>query len=246
VRTLIGIALLAAGELYGQSAGTAPAFDVASVKADSQSPYADFRVLPGGRLEVIGLELKTVLLEAYHVKYYQISGGPTWLNTDRFNITAKAEGNPTRERMMEMLQTLLADRFKLKVHRESKEGSVYVLTVMKDGPKLKPPTGEKSYIALYRNTPPELPGVSYALGGKKASMALFAERLGEQLRRPVLDKTGLIGEFDFKVDYAINDNPETGPSIFMALQEQLGLKLETAKGPIETLFIDHVEKPTGN
>ena len=92
----------------------------------------------------------------------------------------------------------------------------------------------------------KLPGVSYALGGKKASMALFAERLSEQLRRPVFDRTGIQGEFDFKVDYAIDDNPETGPSIFNAIQEELGLKLETTKGPIETLIIEHAEKPGGN
>jgi uncharacterized protein (TIGR03435 family) len=84
------------------------------------------------------------------------------------------------------------------------------------------------------------------LGGKKASLALLAERLGEQLRRPVLDRTGVQGEFDFKVDYAIDNNPETGTSIFIALQEQLGLKLESTKGPIETLVIEHAEKPTGN
>jgi len=122
---------------------------------------------------------------------------------------------------------------------------VYLLTVGKDGPKLQPPTGDRSYVSLYRNTPPELPGVSYTIAGKKATVALIAERLGEmRLNRPVLDRTGIKGEFDFKLDYAIDDNPETGPSIFIAIQEQLGLKLEAAKGPIETLIIDHAEKPS--
>jgi uncharacterized protein (TIGR03435 family) len=88
--------------------------------------------------------------------------------------------------------------------------------------------------------------VNYALDGHKASLALLADRLTEQVRRPVLDRTGIAGEFDFRVDYSIDDNPETGPSIFSALQEQLGLKLETTDGSIDTLIIDHAEKPSAN
>ncbi len=124
---------------------------------------------------------------------------------------------------------------------------MYILVVAKGGPKLKESTAQESYVRLYRNTPPELPGVSYTIGAQKVTMAMFADRLADmEAQRPVLDRTGLTGEFDFKVNYAIDDNPETGPSLLTALQEQLGLKLEAAKGPIETLVIDHVEKPTGN
>jgi len=245
----INIAGFAPAGLFAQSAPTAPVFDVVSVKpvaVDAREPL-DFRTYPGGRLKITNQTVKIILREAYGIKGYQLSGGPAWLYAERFDIDAKAEGGLSRAQMMAMLQTLLADRFALKVHRESREGNVYALVVAKDGPKLKESTAKDSYIRLIRNTPLELPGVSYTIGGQKASMARFAERLADmELHRPVLDRTGLTGDFDFKVNYAIDDNPETGPSIFAAIQEQLGLKLETTKGQIETLVIDHVEKPSGN
>jgi uncharacterized protein (TIGR03435 family) len=244
----IGITIFAPGGLSAQSATAPPAFEVASVKpvGAESGRGRDFRVYPGGRLSITNLPLKLILQEAYSVKQYQLSGGPAWIETDRFDIEAKAEGEPSRAQMMTMLQTLLADRFALKVHRESREGNVYALVVAKGGPKLKESTAQESFIRLYRNTPVELPGVDYTLGGQKASMALFADRLNEQLHRPVLDRTGLTGEYDFKVRYATDDNPETGPPLLVAIQEQLGLKLESTKGLIETLVIDHVEKPSGN
>jgi uncharacterized protein (TIGR03435 family) len=226
-----------------------PRFEVASIKPVPQASGVslDFRVERGGRLTVTNLTLKVIILQAFGVKQYQIAGGPAWLDTDRFDIAAKAEGDPGRQQMMAMPQALLADRFQLKVHRETKEGNVFVLVAAKGGPKLKPSTAAESYIRLYRNTPMDQVGVDYTIGAQKASMSLFAERLGEmQLGRPVLDRTGLPGEFDFKLNYAINDDPDTGPSIFSAIQEQLGLKLDAAKGPIETLVIDHAEKPSAN
>ena len=247
--TLAGFLVFAASAAFGQTAPAPLAFDVASVKpVNPISGFpVEFRILPGGRLRVLNLALREIVRAAYNIKAYQLSGGPGWLDTDRFTIDAQAEGDPSRDRMLGMLQTLLAVRFQLKVHRETKEGNVYVLVVAKNGPKLQDPTGDRPLIQLFRNTPPELVGVSYTIAGKKASMALLAERLGDfQLGRPVLDRTGIQGEFDFKIDYAIDDNPDTGPSIFAAIQEQLGLKLEATKGSIEMLIVDHAEKPSGN
>jgi uncharacterized protein (TIGR03435 family) len=251
MRALVGssIAAIVSCGLFGQSAGVPAAFDVASVKPASATSRqgADFRVLPGGTLQVTNLNLRVIIEEAFGVKAYQISGGPGWFGTDEFDIEAKADGNANRGRVMAMLRTLLAERFQLKVHRETREGNVYVLVVAKNGPNLKAATGEQSFVRLYRNTPTDQPGVSYTIAGQKASLALLAERLADmQLDRPVLDRTGIKGEFDFKLDYAIDDNPDSGPSIFSAIQEQLGLKLEAAKGPVETLVIDHVERPSGN
>jgi uncharacterized protein (TIGR03435 family) len=180
------------------------------------------------------------------VERYQIAGGPVWLNTDSYDIEAKAEGEPNKEQMLTMLRALLADRFSLKVHRESKEGNVYALTVAKGGHKLKPPTGDDALISLYRYDPPTEPGVHYSLAGKRATLAMIANRLGQVLGRPVIDRTGIEGEFGFKVDYAIDDNPDSGASLPAAVQEQLGLKLEAAKGPVETLVVDHAEKPSAN
>jgi uncharacterized protein (TIGR03435 family) len=163
-------------------AQTAPqAFDVASVKP-AIGHVLDFRILPGGRLHSTGLELNAILQLAYGLEHHQISGGPAWLGTDRFDIEAK--GEPTKEQMLSMLQALLADRFQLRVHREMKEGNVHSLVLAKGGHKLKPPTGDRSFIGLYRNDPPTEPGVHYSLAGNKASLALIAKYLGQQLGRP--------------------------------------------------------------
>jgi uncharacterized protein (TIGR03435 family) len=149
LQTVVGVAVFASGTLFAQ-----PAFDVASVKpADPNGLVVDFRVYPGGRLHITNLSLDAIIQEAFAVKHYQLSGGPGWLKTDLFDIEARAEGDPSRERMMAMLQTLLAGRFQLKVHRETREGNVYALVVAKGGPKLTPSTANESYIRLYRNTP---------------------------------------------------------------------------------------------
>jgi uncharacterized protein (TIGR03435 family) len=240
----------AAGFLTAAFAQTAapPAFEVASVKAaDPNARSLDLRVSPGGRLTVTNLTLKAMVRWAYGVKNYQLAGGPSWWDTDRFDVAAKAEGEATREQVMAMLQTLLADRFRLKARRETREGNVYALVVGKNGPKLTKSTSDEFYIRLYRNTPTDQVGVDYTIGGQKATMAQFADRLSEiGVQRPVLDRTGIQGEFDFKLRYATNDDPETGPSIFAAIQEQMGLKLEAAKGPVEMLVIESAEKPAGN
>jgi uncharacterized protein (TIGR03435 family) len=245
IRTLgaAGFLVLFGCLIFGQTAP--PAFDVASIKP-SNSPILDFRIQPGGRLEVLGQTLNVIIRQAFNVKYYQIAGGPSWIDVDRFDIVAKAEGEPNRETVLAMLRTLLADRFKLQTRRESREGNVYNLVVAKNGPKLNPPTGDRSYIRTLRLTPLDQKGINYALDAKKTTMAAFADRLIDAVSRPVIDRTGLSGEFDFRVDYSVDDNPETGPPIFVAIQNQLGLKLDSGKGPIETLVIEHAEKPSGN
>jgi uncharacterized protein (TIGR03435 family) len=187
-----------------------------------------------------------ILRQAYGLEHYQIGGGPVWLSTDDFDIEAKSEGDATREQMMVMLQALLADRFQLKVRRETKEENVYAVVVAKGGHKLKPPTGDRSYVSVWRYDPPTEPGVHYALRGKKASLALIAKNIGKQMGRPVIDRTGIEGEFDFEVDFAIDDEPVSGPNLMSAIQTQLGLKLETAKAPMEMLVVEHAEKPSGN
>jgi len=130
---------------------------------------------------------------------------------------------------MAMLQTLLAERFQLKIHREVKEGNVYALVVARSGLKLQSSTADQTRFSTYRNDPP---GVSYTLVCKKVSMARIAEGIGSHLGTPVLDRTGVEGEFDFKLGpFAGDDNPDSGLSIFSVMQAQLGLRLETAKRP---------------
>jgi uncharacterized protein (TIGR03435 family) len=213
-------------------------FEVASVKPASPDQRSrDFRTYPGGRLSFTNVPLGQIILEAFSIKHYQLSGGPRWLDTDAFNIDAKAEGDPTREQMMAMLRTLLADRFQLKVHRQTHEGEVYALVVAKGGPKLKESTAQDSYIRTLRNTPPELPGVSYTESGQKASMAMLASRLASIEAHPVSDQTGLKGEYDFKLDYATDDNPETAVPSPALFRSSLGSNSKPPRGRLRPLSL---------
>ncbi len=242
-----GVFFAAISGLCAQSGAAPPEFEAAAVKpvGDPSAKPMDFRVQPGGRLQIMNVTLKHILQQAFSIKAYQMSGGPSWIDADYFDIAAKAESaTATREQMMAMLQSLLAARFGLKFHWEEREGNVFTLTVAKNGPKLQAATGDKTFVGIYRNTPMELPGVNYTISGTKAPMSLIAERIGDMaLSRPVQNRTGIEGEFDFKLNYALD---ESGPSIFMAVQDQLGLKLEATKGPIRTLIVDHAEKPAAN
>jgi uncharacterized protein (TIGR03435 family) len=195
-----------------------------------------------------------------------ISGGPAWINSDRYQINAKAEGNVSQAMMAgPMMQSLLEDRFKLKIHRETREVPAYELTAATGGPKLRP-SKEGSCIAFDFMTPLE-PGqkpCGIPLTGMKGpnltteihgSVDDFSKLLGVTLGRPVINKTGITGVFDFRLEFAIDesttgirppsDDP-AGPSIFTALRKELGLKLDRTKGPGEFLVIDHVEKPSEN
>jgi uncharacterized protein (TIGR03435 family) len=233
------------------------AFEAASVRPVNPNvpEPLDFRIT-GGRLASTNWTLAALVreaysgtfLEAYGARFWQISGGPKWFDTDRFDVEATAAGAPARNQMLVMLQTLLADRFQLKAHHETQQGTVFVLSVDKSGHKLKPPKDtDRSIIFYIRNTPLDQPGVSYSQEGHNATLPQLAERLSGILGRPVLDQTGIKGNFDFRVDYATDNAPaETGPSILTAIREQLGLRLEAQKGPVEFLVIDHAEKPSAN
>lgn len=232
---------LASVALSGQT------FEVASVKPASPDQRAvDFLISPGGHLRITNLTLLEMVREAYGKKYYQVTGGPSWIDSDRFHVDAKAPGEATRKELMVMLRQLLADRFHLQVREETREGNIYELIVAKNGPKLQKSTADASFLRLYRHTPPELPGVLYTIHGQKITMARLADDLNGTVARPVLDRTGLAGEYDFKIDYAVEGHSEEGPSIYTAVQEQLGLKLQPTKGPIETLVILAAERPTPN
>jgi uncharacterized protein (TIGR03435 family) len=255
-----GTAILASCALFAQTSASPPAFEVASVKLSTP----DERVIglstyPGGRITATNYTLEMLIEEAYNVQRFQISGGPRWIGDDRYSIVAKPPASsassksmppypkwPPRKDQRLMLQTLLllADRFHLQLHREMKEGPVYILAMGNKELKLKPAKSADDYPWVGS---PEGGGISgTGMAATNASMQLLATRLTGYLRRPVLDQTKLKGAFDFKFDYAAEDNqPDVIASIFASLQG-LGLKLEAAKGPIETLVIDHAEKPTQN
>jgi len=205
-----------------------------------------------------------------------ITGGPSWLRSASYDINAKAEGNPSVEMIMSpMLQALFEDRFQLKIHREANEGSVYFLTVASGGPKLHPTVrGSCTPVLTFPPTqlqPDEKRCRVMINGGSPASVEVqgntldsFSRMLRVILDRPVIDKTGISGQFDFRLEFSregtklaampfVRDgvpapasDPTGSPSIFTALQEQLGLKLESGRGPVEVLVIDHVERPPEN
>lgn len=227
--------------LLGQAA-----FEVASIKLSPPQPPGHTSTqmsIDTGRLNYLNVTLKDVIGKAYSVQSYQITG-PDSIETERFDIAAKIPAEAARDQIPLMLQSLLADRFNLMIHRETKELPAYALTLAKNGPKLKAAESESGITSNSNRT-------SWHVIAK-VSMLRFTEFLSERVSRPVLDQTGLNGAFEITLDWALDDAPTTndgaaGPSIFTALQEQLGLKLNSTKGPVETIVIDHADRvPSDN
>lgn len=194
MRIVAGAALASFLPFVTMAQSATPVFEAATIKPtppDAREPL-DVRFTPGGRLTVANETLSAMATFAYGVKRWQISGAPGWFDTDRFDISAKAEGDPGREEMLRMFQALLEDRFKLKVHRETKEGPVYELTVAKGGAKLQDAKdlkdGERAGVFILRTGSPQQPAISLARQGRHASMAMLASSLEDQLSRPVLDR----------------------------------------------------------
>jgi uncharacterized protein (TIGR03435 family) len=246
----IAIGIMNAPRIRAQSAAPL-AFEVASIKPDQ---------LPGGGVLIstnapsfrisgtnVTMRLRTLsalVQAAYDVRAYQITGAPAWAG-DRgnyYSIQAKAPGAaaPSGDQVRLMLQSLLADRFQLKLHRDSKEMAVYHLVIMKNGPKLKQIASDAPRAQLPQNT-------------WRTPIAQLTRTLSRQLDRPLIDQTGLTGTFEYtmnwgQIDLARRDDPDGfgATDLFTAIQDQLGLKLESAKEQIPILVIDRVEKPTAN
>jgi uncharacterized protein (TIGR03435 family) len=251
LRTLAVVCLLS-------GAAEAQSFEVASIKrsapASGDRQFTGVGTPGGGRLNTFGTSLRMLITFAYNVKDYQLSGGPGWANSEIYDIVAKAPENAALPRLRVMLQTLLKERFKLALRHETKDASIYELVVAKGGSKIKEDTTSPG--AKMGTT-----GRGHAIA-EKASMAMFVQTLGILTGRPVVDKTGLASTYSFKLDWTPDPGeggpsprsgvPEVappdpnGPSLFTALQEQLGLKLESAKGPVESLVIEAAEKPSEN
>jgi len=275
-----------------------PSFEVASVKPAAPLNMNGGRGRGGrgspGQVMFTNAPMTRLLMSAYGVKKYQISG-PSWMDTERFDIVAKLPEGAKREDGNLMLQNLLAERFKLSVHRENKDLPIYTLVAAKNGPKMNEsaevPAPKDGDVAPPITTPlsqrkmgpdgfPIMPAggrgdliIQVAPGRMRMkvtmeTMAQFADFLSNELDRPVMDTTGLTKNYDFILVYAPEPgggrgpmrimaappsdggtpaDPDAAPTLLVALQEQLGLKLEQKKGPVELLVIDHVEKtPTEN
>jgi bla regulator protein BlaR1 len=230
-----------------------PSFEVASVKPADPSDKPGFLHTAPGRMELDGVTVKMLIQQAWAISGYRIFGGPSWLDSTRYNIAAKAAdgaGKLTLDQMRPMLQTLLTDRFHLVVHRETKELPLYRLVVSRNG---------KKFSESAASGEPQSRMSTGQIHDEKASLDTLASQLGQQLGRFVVNQTGLRGDFALHLQWTPDpgqnqggdsDAPPPagadGPSLFTALQEQLGLKLESSKGPVEVLVIDTAEKPDAN
>jgi uncharacterized protein (TIGR03435 family) len=220
------------------SEGVAQEFDVASVKANKSGSFASSSERSGGQFTLRNASLRECIELAYGVldKHYALSG-PAWLDSDRYDIVAKASAATPRAQLL-MLRRLLADRFNLKVHRERRQVRVYALVVARGGPKMKAASDVRSNFTF---------GAGH-VAASELSMAEFADRLSGpvfQLGIPVIDSTGLPGTFDFTLDWSSGDMAVEAiakPSLFTGLEEQLGLKLRPTKSMIDIWVVDHAER----
>jgi uncharacterized protein (TIGR03435 family) len=236
VREVASLAILICGTVYAQTEAV-PRFEVASVKPATVGQPGGGLVTGHGRLTVANETLKRCIMGAYGLGPNLISGGPGWLESDRFEIVAKSERDQDGDKaLMLMLRTLLAERFKLAVHFETRTIPALVLEVAKNGPKLEKADGESARTQNGRGL----------IDARTITMSRFAEVLSRQMDLPVVDRTGLEGAFNLKLEWTPASAKPDGPSVFTALQEQLGLRLESRKMPIEVLVIDHAERPTEN
>jgi uncharacterized protein (TIGR03435 family) len=257
------------------------AFEVVSIKRSAPDTRGGNSISPGGRISITGTTLKFLMLSAYNVEGYRISGLNGWMESERYDVMGKApEGtmrgptgraaewkgadgagsswtamDPNSENARQfraMLQTMLADRFQLKLHHESKELSVYALVVAKSGPKLDESKSDSLQMKWGMGQ------ITY----KGAALTFLTSTLSRLTGRPVVDQTGLTKNYDYTLqwtpdegqmqmfraagDWSSGASAESGPSVFTALQEQLGLKLESTKAPVDILVVDHAEKPSEN
>jgi uncharacterized protein (TIGR03435 family) len=214
-----------------------PAFEVASIKPSEPGQATAIR-RSGNRIAFVNTSLEFLITWAYDLYSDQLFGRPKWLDFTRFDILANA---PEQSDFKPRMRTLLADRFHLSVHSETRELPVYILVEAKDGPKLTlapmPQTMGQNPFAM--------PGRGRLIG-TQVTAEMLAKVLSGQLGRTVRDASGLQGVFDFKLEWD-PDGTAGGASLFTAVQEQLGLKLEARKGPVEVLVIDHIDQvPTEN
>ena len=278
----LGIVVIVIPLLCQTATEKKPSFEVATIKpSDPGQRGQQIMNQPGGRLVIRGMPVLGMVTFAYNVRSFQVLGGPAWTSNDRWDIEARAEEgsipapvfppDPSKPNPMALrLQSLLEDRFQLKLHRETKEQPLYELSIAKAGPKIKLNDDQTPFKPPERGAPPPpplqpgtLPRFSMRVGrGSLEAVSMdinsVVQTLSNLLGRTVVDKTGLKGFYDVKMtwtpDPALQGPPggdappgdPSGPSIFTAIQEQLGLKLDSAKGPVDVIVIDTVQKPSEN
>ena len=237
-----------------------PSFEVATIKPSKPDQQGSGITLQGVRLKTVNTSLAELIKFAYNVQDKQIIGAPAWVDTDKFDIDAQPDtpGTPDKDQVAKMIQKMLTDRYQLKFHRDSKELSAYVLSVAKNGPKMRKSEPDAG----------NLPGLGFrqlgALTVVNATMQDFCELMQSYvLDRPVVDHTDIAGRWNFLLKWTPDqsqfggmgvkvpppsDTPaaDAPPPLFTAIQEQVGLRLEAEKAQVGVLEIDHVERPSGN
>ena len=242
------------------SKAAAETYEVASVKPNNSGRQMSmFVTRPGGRAVATNVTVKFLIATAYGLRSFQIANGPGWIDADRFDILATGSPQASVEQQRARMRALLADRFKLDVHRETRDMPIFALVLARTDGKFGPNLQRSSIDcqALHRAKtqppPPVSPSAPHpcTLGSREANRFLggaqqlssLVAMLANTLERTVVDRTGLTGAFDFDVRFAAEQDVSL-PSIFTAVQEQLGLKLESTRGAVEVLVIDQIEKPT--
>ena len=277
-RRAIGMALLFCAPLLAQEppkATDTPVFEVASIKSNTSGGFImNFSFQPGGQLVMVNAPVMMLLLQSYRIPDYRIVGVPAWARSARYDILAKADGDPPPEQMQQMARSLLAQRFRLSAHMETRDQDGFALVPARRDGGLGPQLLRSSIdcaarSAAQRRGQPLPPPPPAANGGPVCTartgpgtltsgamtMELLALSLSLAMGRPVVDKTGLAGDYEFALTYAPESRPRAGiddttarpddaASIFTAVQEQLGLKLEAQRNPADFLVVDRLERPT--
>jgi uncharacterized protein (TIGR03435 family) len=259
LHVLLAMPLFASCAPAAQAPQPSLAFEVATIKPVESSPKSPRYIVMRGSHRFVEKDytLKLLIAAAYNLNPKAVSGGPSWIEADHFDILALTPGEtqPSHDQQMAMLRTLLADRFKLAFHHESKVFSIYALEIAKGGSKLKSSTAPATdQPALVSTVYPQ----RILMPARNASMADFVSVLQRAvLDRTVVDKTGLTGRYDFNLEWAPDESQFGGdvgaapsdtpvPPFFTAIQQQLGLRLEATRGPIQTIVVDHAERPSAN
>lgn len=239
IPSILGAALLAQAPV--------PSFDAASIKSNvSGGPRSGIGVAPGGRVTITNQTLRQIIRSAYGSQDIEVTGGPDWIDSDHWDILAAAGTGNSDPPWRLMLKSLLAERFKLQAHTESQERPVFTLIAARSdkqlGPNIHPILKDVGCKAgdICGSTQANTNGIaSGTITGTARSMEDIAQTLSRYAERRVFDRTGLDGRYDFELKWS-------DTSIFTALQEQLGLKLEPTKGPVDVVVVDHVDRPSEN
>ncbi len=254
---VVGLALILAGARGQEAPPHGAGFEVATIKrVDPGAKDGRFlRMENEHRFIAKNYTVKLLLAAAYDLSPRAISGGPAWMDADHYTIEAVTPGSvrPSRDEQMAMLRQLITERFQFKCVREQKEFSIYVLSVAKGGPKLKATADASQQTNVVSTVYPE----KIVLPARNASMRDFTLMMQRAIfDRPVLDRTGLTGKYDFTLEWMPDETQfggeipgsekSTSPPLFVALQEQLGLRLEPTKGMVEAMVVTKLERPEAN